>query len=85
MDVIKSVIVWFIGICFAVILFPLTFLVWLLVLPFDSNRSVTHWILMYQSFLLVKLIPLWKITIEGREKGNKGYNLCYHLQSQIDD
>jgi 1-acyl-sn-glycerol-3-phosphate acyltransferase len=86
MDVIKSIIVWFIGICFVVVFFPLTLLIWLLVLPVDRNRSVTHWILMNQSFLLVKLIPLWKIIIEGREKAVRGttYVIISNHKSLID-
>jgi 1-acyl-sn-glycerol-3-phosphate acyltransferase len=86
MDVIKSVIVWFIGICFVVVFFPFTLLIWLLVLPFDRNRSVTHWILMNQSYLLVKLIPLWKLSIEGREKAIRGrtYVIISNHKSLID-
>ena len=86
MDVIKSVIVWFIGICFVVFFFPLTLLIWLIVFPFDRNRSVTHWILMNQSFLLVKLIPLWKLSIEGREKALRGatYVIISNHKSIID-
>jgi 1-acyl-sn-glycerol-3-phosphate acyltransferase len=68
MDIIKSIFVWFIGLCFMVILFPLTFIIWILVLPFDRERFVIHWILQFQSFMLVSLIPIWKISVEGREK-----------------
>jgi 1-acyl-sn-glycerol-3-phosphate acyltransferase len=86
MDAVKSVAVWIIAICFVVVLFPVTIIVWLLVLPFDRNRSVTHWILVRQSYLLVKLIPLWKITIEGREKAVKGttYVIISNHKSIID-
>jgi 1-acyl-sn-glycerol-3-phosphate acyltransferase len=86
MDVVKSILVWIIGICYVAILFPVTFVVWLLVLPFDSNRAVTHWILVRQSYLLVKLIPLWKVSIEGREKAVKGatYVIISNHKSIID-
>jgi 1-acyl-sn-glycerol-3-phosphate acyltransferase len=86
MDIIKSVIVWAIGICYVVVFFPLTFIIWLLVIPFDKNRSVIHWLLVYQSFLLVKLIPLWKIVIEGREKAVSGttYVIISNHKSLID-
>ena len=86
MDVVKSVIVWILGICFMVILFPATLIIWLIVLPFDRERYVIHRVLMYQSFLLVKLIPIWKIKIEGKEKAVKGttYVIISNHQSVLD-
>jgi 1-acyl-sn-glycerol-3-phosphate acyltransferase len=86
MDVLKSVIVWIIGICFLVILFPATFIIWLIVLPFDSERSLIHWLLMYQSLILVRLIPIWKINITGREKAVRGttYVIISNHQSILD-
>jgi 1-acyl-sn-glycerol-3-phosphate acyltransferase len=86
MDILKSLIVWIIGLCFTGILFPLTFLIWLIVLPFDRHRAVTHWLLMYQSLILSKLIPIWKIRIEGREKAVRGktYVIISNHQSILD-
>lgn len=86
MDVIKSVIVWIIGISFMVFFFPATLIIWLIVFPFDRERSVIHWLLMYQSLILVRLIPLWKIKIEGREKAVKGttYVIISNHQSVLD-
>jgi len=86
MDVLKSIIVWIIGICYMVILFPATFIIWLIVLPFDRERSVIHWLLMFQSLILVWLIPIWKIKIEGREKAVKGttYVIISNHQSILD-
>jgi len=69
MDILKSIAVWFIGIVYMLLFFPLTFIIWLLVLPFDSQRRVIHWILNWQSRILVWLLPIWTIRIEGREKG----------------
>jgi 1-acyl-sn-glycerol-3-phosphate acyltransferase len=86
MDVILSIIVWFIGLCFMVILFPLTFIIWLLALPFDRERVAIHWLLVYQSLILSQLIPIWKIKIEGREKAVKGttYVIISNHQSILD-
>ena len=86
MDIFKSLIVWLISICFIVILFPLTFIIWLLVLPFDRERVVIHWMLVYQSYLLSRLIPIWKIEIEGREKIEIGttYVFISNHQSMLD-
>ena len=41
---------------------------------------------MYQSFILVKLLPIWKIKIEGREKAEKGttYVIISNHQSLLD-
>ncbi|MCX6262477.1 MAG: lysophospholipid acyltransferase family protein [Bacteroidia bacterium] len=71
MNVLKSIIVWLVGIVYVIFFFPLTFLIWLLVLLFDREREIIHWILNWQSRILVWLLPIWKIRIEGREKGLK--------------
>jgi 1-acyl-sn-glycerol-3-phosphate acyltransferase len=86
MDVIKSIIVWFIGICFTVGMFPLTVLIWLLVLPFDRERVVIHWLLVYQCLILLRLMPIWKIDIKGREKAVRGttYVIISNHQSILD-
>jgi 1-acyl-sn-glycerol-3-phosphate acyltransferase len=86
MDIIKSILVWIIGICFMVILFPLTFFIWLILLPFDKERSVIHWLLMYQGQAISRLIPIWKINISGREKSVKGttYVIISNHQSMLD-
>ncbi len=86
MDVIKSIIVWIIGICFMVILFPATFIIWMIVFPFDRERSVIHKLLIVQSLILVRLIPIWKINIEGREKPVNGrtYVIISNHQSVLD-
>jgi len=86
MDIIKSIIVWLIGICFVVVTFPLTLIVWILTLPFDKERLIVHMLLMYESTILSFLIPVWKIHIEGREKAIKGttYVIISNHQSILD-
>jgi 1-acyl-sn-glycerol-3-phosphate acyltransferase len=86
MDILKSVIVWLIGICYIAITFPLTLLIWLIALPFDREKSIIHWFLMYQSLALSFLIPIWKIRIEGRGKAIKGatYVIISNHQSLLD-
>ena len=71
MDILKSIIVWIIGVCFVIVTFPLTLIVWLLTLPFDRHKKLVHLFLTYESFILLYLIPIWSIHIEGREKANK--------------
>jgi 1-acyl-sn-glycerol-3-phosphate acyltransferase len=86
MDIFKSIIVWFIGICYVIVTFPLTLIVWLLAFPFDKQRIIIHTFLMYQSFFLSFLIPIWTIHIEGREKAVKGttYVIISNHQSILD-
>lgn len=86
MDVVRSVIVWLVGICFVVITFPVNLLIWILFLPFDKNNSVIHLLLMHESFILCFLIPIWRIEIEGREKAIKGetYVIISNHQSLLD-
>jgi 1-acyl-sn-glycerol-3-phosphate acyltransferase len=86
MKALKSVIVWLIGICFVIITFPLTLIIWLLAFPFDKEKVIIHWFLMYQSLFLSFLIPIWTIHIEGREKAVNGttYVIISNHQSLID-
>lgn len=86
MAVFKSVILWITGVGFIIIFFPVTLIVWVVFFPFDSKRSAIHLILMQQSYLLVKMIPIWKIKIEGREKAKRGetYVIISNHQSVLD-
>jgi 1-acyl-sn-glycerol-3-phosphate acyltransferase len=84
MKILKSILVWFAGILFMVVLFPVTFIIWLLALPFDRNRIVIHRLLLAQSNLITRLI--WKINIEGKEKSKRGtaYVIISNHQSLAD-
>jgi 1-acyl-sn-glycerol-3-phosphate acyltransferase len=86
MDILKSIIVWLIGITFMTVFFPLTFIVWLIVLPFDRERTVVHWMLIYQTVIISYIVPIWKIRIEGRKKAVKGttYVIISNHQSILD-
>jgi 1-acyl-sn-glycerol-3-phosphate acyltransferase len=86
MDVIKSIVVWLVGIIFLVLFFPITFIVWLLVLPFDRERKITHWMLIYQSWILIWVMPIWKINVEGRKRTVKrtAYVIISNHQSILD-
>ena len=69
-----------------VILFPVTFLIWLLVLPFDKKRVIVHRLLVNQSLILIRIMPIWGIKIEGSEKAIRGttYVLISNHQSILD-
>lgn len=86
MDILKSIIVWLIGICFVLVTFPLTLLLWILTFPFDKDKVLIHMFLMYQSLVISHLIPIWKIQIEGREKAQKAltYVIISNHQSILD-
>ena len=86
MDIVKSAAVWFIAICFLVVLFPIVFMIWLLVLPFDRERRITHRLLIWQSVIISRLMPVWTISIEGRKKAarNTTYVIISNHQSVLD-
>ena len=71
---------------FIIIFLPVTCLVWLLVLPFDQERKIMHWMLVYQGYLISKILPIWKISIEGREKADRKstYVIISNHQSILD-
>lgn len=86
MNILLSAIVWLLGLFFMVIMFPLTFIIWLIVLQFDRKRAVIHWLLVYQGIMLSNLIPVWKVQIEGKKKAKKGitYVIISNHQSILD-
>jgi len=65
MVLIKSIIIWIAGISVLVLLFPVTFIIWLLVLPFDKRRVIIHWILVSQGMILARIFSFRKIDIDG--------------------
>lgn len=86
MEIFKSVILWISGIIFMIIMFPLTLVFWLITCPFDRNRTIVHRILVYQGCILARLVPLWKIKIEGRQKADPRatYVIISNHQSILD-
>lgn len=86
METIKSLFVWIIGITYTVILFPVSLVLWLLLYPFDQERIITHRWLVIQGCLLTRLIPIWKIRVEGREKALRKtpYIIISNHQSILD-
>jgi 1-acyl-sn-glycerol-3-phosphate acyltransferase len=86
MDKIKSLFVWIFGLAYTIILFPVSLIIWVLLYPFDQERTITHWWLVIQACLLTKLIPIWKISVEGREKARRKipYIIISNHQSILD-
>jgi 1-acyl-sn-glycerol-3-phosphate acyltransferase len=86
MDVFISILVWSAGILYVVILFILTSVIWLISTPFDRDRKLIHNLLVWQSYILVRIMPVWKVRIEGRQKADKGvtYVIISNHQSILD-
>jgi 1-acyl-sn-glycerol-3-phosphate acyltransferase len=86
MDILKSLLVWLVGFTFIVVFFPVTFIIWLLVLPFDRNRTVVHMLLIYQAIIISHILPIWKVKVERRNKAVPGttYVIISNHQSSLD-
>jgi 1-acyl-sn-glycerol-3-phosphate acyltransferase len=86
MAFIRSIFVWLIIAGTIIILFPVSFIIWLLLYPFDHNRSIIHWWLVYECCLITKLTPIWKVTVEGRKNAarNTPYVIISNHQSLLD-
>jgi 1-acyl-sn-glycerol-3-phosphate acyltransferase len=86
MDFLKSVFIWLLAITFILVCFPITCLIWLAAFPFDGKRKAIHWALVYQSYFFAKLMPVWHLTIEGREKAapKEIYVIISNHQSILD-
>jgi 1-acyl-sn-glycerol-3-phosphate acyltransferase len=86
MNILLSIIVWLLGLSFLVIMFPLTFIIWLIVLPFDKKRALIHWLLVYQGVALSFMMPIWRVKTEGNEKVESGvtYIIISNHQSILD-
>lgn len=86
MDLFKSLLAWGAAVIFLVAYFPLAFVIWLIVLPFDTKRTVIHWLLIFHGEILARLLPFWKTEVKGREKILPGetYVIISNHQSTLD-
>ncbi len=86
MDILKSAFLWLVGVIIIVVTFPMIFIIWLMALPFDSERKVMHRMMIYLSLILTYLMPVWKVKINGREKAarNETYIVISNHQSVLD-
>lgn len=62
-----SVYFWFELFFISGILFPLSFLLFILTFPFDKRRVVMHQYACIWSMIVLKINPLWRIKVNGRE------------------
>jgi len=86
MDVIISLTVWIFCCAVAVILFPVSVIIWLVTFPFDREKAIIHWWLVFQGIFFSRIIPLWSINVDGRQKVKKGYTyvIISNHQSMLD-
>jgi len=58
----------------------------LILVPIDRKRIIIHRLLVYQSYLITRIIPIWRIKTEGRENAVDGttYVLISNHQSILD-
>lgn len=70
----------------APIFFTLSLVLWCLTAPFDPNRKVLHRFSCYCLAFWAKIMPTWKIKVDGREKidPNGVYVIVCNHQSQLD-
>lgn len=86
MDILLSVIVWSYWLAVTVILFPVSIIICFLTYPFDNERILFHWWMVFHSIIIVRPVPFWKIEISGREKIISGtpYVIIANHQSMLD-
>jgi len=86
MNFLRSAIFWLLLIGVIIVLFPLSFIVWIIVYPFDHKRSVIHWWLIYEFSFLSAIMPVWRIKVEGHEKAvpKTPYIIISNHQSLLD-
>jgi 1-acyl-sn-glycerol-3-phosphate acyltransferase len=86
MNKLISAILWIYITFLILLLLPISFIIWFLTYPFDSERKIMHRWMIFHGILLSKTIPLWKITVEGRNKAdeNTPYVIICNHQSLLD-
>jgi len=86
MDIIKSIFTWVFSLLFIILMFPLTLVLWLFALPFGKSSLLVHRWLSVQGRVLIRVSPLWKLTVDGRENCVPGTNyvMISNHQSLLD-
>jgi len=71
---------------FSAILFPISFLIWALTVPFDRRLIILHKYTCLWSTIVLSLNPIWRIRVTGKDKIKKGvtYIMVSNHQSGMD-
>jgi len=86
MDLIKSIFTWVFSILFIILMFPFTIIIWLTGVPAGKSALFVHRWLSVQGRVLIRVSPLWKLEIDGRENYVPGNNyvMISNHQSLLD-
>jgi 1-acyl-sn-glycerol-3-phosphate acyltransferase len=86
MKYVISFYVWIFLVITAISFFPVVFIIWILILPFDRDRRLFHFITTIWSSLYLHNNPWWKLKIEFRERIQRGksYVIISNHQSMLD-
>jgi len=86
MDIIKSLYTWVFSVLFIVLMFPVTIIMWLMAAPFGYGSFLVHRWLSWQGRVMIRVSPLWKLKITGRENYVPGTNyvIISNHQSLLD-
>ena len=86
MDIIRSVWIWFSGITFILLAFPVSLLLWLTSLLYDRKRLMNNRWMVFQGLVLIKMNPMWKVIAEGRDRIDRKqeYIIISNHQSILD-
>jgi 1-acyl-sn-glycerol-3-phosphate acyltransferase len=70
----------------SLLLFPVAVLIWVLTVPFDRRLTLLHRFTCFWASLYTWLNPVWRITIEGKEKiaRDTAYVMVANHQSLLD-
>lgn len=69
----------------SVFMFAICLVVWLTTILFDRKLLLLHYITCFWGSMYLRIVPSWKIKVEGREKiVSKSYVMVSNHQSQLD-
>lgn len=73
-------------ILFTIVMFIIFGLIWLVTVPFDKNREVSHHVSRFWSRVIYGFSPWWKVKVSGMEHIKKGqpYIVVSNHQSTLD-
>jgi len=83
---ILSALFWLFIVVTSLALFPVALLIWAVTKPFDRRLAVLHQFTCFWASLYTWLNPVWRVTIEGREKirSDIAYVMVANHQSLLD-
>jgi 1-acyl-sn-glycerol-3-phosphate acyltransferase len=85
-DYVISCYFWFSLFFISALIFPFTFLIWILTVLFDRRRFILHKITCFWAALYLGINPYWKTRIEGKQKfdAKTTYVIVSNHQSGVD-